>query len=294
METIESLFNRFKTYKVDIEGKNGSTMDYYIVIIKDFLNTKNIKTKEQLINVKERDIRDWLSILANEKNNSAATRNKKLVAVKVFFKYLELQEKEEIDRSIDLMVYAKAPKKETKCPTSDEMDTLLFVARNLRVKACIKIIITTGVRYSELMQITCQDIENGFAYIIGKGNKERKISFSPSCIAICKRYIKYKRDKIVKKHNVTTDRLIISDEGNEYALCSFTESLKFYSRQAGIIWSDEMSSHKLRHGYITKKLEKGIPIHIVSKAVGHSNIATTNTYAHANQRLIDEMMTEED
>ena len=55
-----------------------------------------------------------------------------------------------------------------------------------------------------------------------------------------------------------------------------------------------MSPHKLRHGFITGKLNKGIPIQVVRDMAGHSNMATTNNYSHSKEDAIKMAMLNED
>lgn len=294
METIDDIFSRFKTYKVDIEGRSEKSIDLYITTIKDFCSKMNITSFDEFVGVKAQQIRDWLSIMANQYGNGESTRNSKLSAIKEIYKFLDYQEHINIDRDISRMAFAKVPHRESRYTTSEDVVSLMAtIGKDLRVKSCISVIANTGIRFSEVQQLTCKDIDRGYAYIIGKGNKERKITFNKRCIDECNRYINRKRKKIVEKHNLNTDLLFISDGGKRYERRSFEKSLKTYAQKAGIEWADHLSPHKLRHGFITKKLEEGEPIHIVSSAVGHSDLSTTSRYSHANQTMIDEMFKRE-
>ena len=55
-----------------------------------------------------------------------------------------------------------------------------------------------------------------------------------------------------------------------------------------------MSPHKLRHGFITWKLNKGVPIQVVRDMAGHSNMSTTNNYSHSKEDAIKMAMLNED
>ena len=229
-----------------------------------------------------------------EKENTAITRNNKLSAIKQIFCFLEDEKEVAIDRKISKIKYAKTMQKETKYMDEIQMEELLTITTNQRTKAAIAIINNTGVRFAELIQITCTDIERGFAIIIGKGNKERTIFFSHSTIAICKNFINGKRRHIVEKYNLDTDLLFLSDYGNIMKAQNFINSLKFYAQKMGIYWSSEMSPHKLRHSCITKALNDGVPIQVVRDMVGHTNIQTTNRYSHSKEDEIKRAMLRED
>ena len=290
---IDKLLEEFKTYKVDVEGKAEDSINLYIKNIKKFCEDMNIKDYETLISTKAQTIKDWLSILA-EKENSAITRNNKLSAIKQIFCFLEDEKDVVVDRKINKIKYAKTKQKETKYLDEKQMEELLAITTNQRTKSAIAILNNTGVRFSELIQITCTDIERGFAIIVGKGNKERTVFFTHQTIAICRNFINGKRRHIVEKYNLDTDLLFLSDYGNVMKASNFINSLKYYAERMGIYWSDEMSPHKLRHSCITKALNDGVPIQVVRDMVGHTNMQTTNRYSHSKDDEIRKAMLRED
>ena len=290
---IDKLLEEFKTYKVDVEGKAEDSINLYIKNIKKFCEDMNIKDYETLISTKAQTIKDWLSILA-ERENSAVTRNNKLSAIKQIFCFLEDEKDVVVDRKINKIKYAKTKQKETKYLDEKQMEELLAITTNQRTKSAIAILNNTGVRFSELIQITCTDIERGFAIIVGKGNKERTIFFTHQTIAICRNFINRKRRHIVEKYNLDTDLLFLSDYGNIMKASNFINSLKYYAERMGIYWSDEMSPHKLRHSCITKALNDGVPIQVVRDMVGHTNMQTTNRYSHSKDDEIRKAMLRED
>ena len=290
---IDKLLEEFKTYKVDVEGKAEDSINLYIKNIKKFCEDMNIKDYETLISTKSQTIKDWLSILA-EKENSAVTRNNKLSAIKQIFCFLEDEKDVVVDRKINKIKYAKTKQKETKYLDEKQMEELLAITTNQRTKSAIAILNNTGVRFSELIQITCTDIERGFAIIVGKGNKERTVFFTHQTIAICRNFINGKRRHIVEKYNLDTDLLFLSDYGNVMKASNFINSLKYYAERMGIYWSNEMSPHKLRHSCITKALNDGVPIQVVRDMVGHTNMQTTNRYSHSKDDEIRKAMLRED
>lgn len=285
MKNLENLFNDFCIYKIDIEGKNQSSIDSYMRILRDFCIDMEIETYEDLINIKAQDIKNWLINLAN-KNNIETTRNNKLSVVKQIFLFLENEKKENIDVNIRNIKYAKTPYKESKYVDNDLAFELIAETSNQRTKSAIILIIKTGVRFKELMQINCSDIERGYAKIIGKGNKERTIWFNADVTKICTDFIKGKRKKIIEKTGVETDLLLISDNGKPMTRQSFSKSLKNLARRIGLYWYDEISPHKLRHGCISSALKEGVPINVVRDMAGHSNIMTTNRYAHTQEEQV--------
>lgn len=279
--TLEKLLEDFKVYKVDIEGKAESSVDLYQKHIREFLTDMNITTFEQLSETKAQVIKEWLVDLA-ERGNSAATRNNKLSAVKQIFIYLDNELDIVVDRKIDRIPIAKVIQKESNYISETQAEQLIMATTNQRTKAAISVTMKTGVRFKELMQLTCSDIDRGYATVLGKGNKERKIWFPPSTLKICRTFINDKRKYIVERTGVDTDLLFISDEGTPMTRQSFSTSLKNNAEKIGLYWSGHVSPHKLRHGFVTEALKDGVPINVVRDMAGHGNIATTNRYAHTD------------
>lgn len=291
--SIKELIIEFKIYKTDIEGKAEDSIALYIRHFNEFCEDMGITKYTQLVSCNAQTIKEWLSILAN-KGNSATTRNNKLSAVKQFFVYLEDEKEEKIDRKIERIKYAKTQKKESKYISDEIAEQLIAISSNTRVKSAIIITMKTGVRFKELMQITCQDIERGYATIIGKGNKERTIYFPHSCIKICNDFINGKRKQIVERTKVKSDLLLLSDEGNPMTRQNFSKSLKNNAEKIGLYWSEEVSPHKIRHGCLTSALDEGIPVNVVRNMAGHSSIATTNRYAHTEEEQVKLAMLREE
>lgn len=288
---MEELFKGFKDYKTKIEGKSQNSIDQYVYRIQSFLEYNNIKTKEDLISMKSSNVKSWLSSLADN-GNSERSRNTKLTAVKEVYKYLKEELKEQIDEDILRIPFAKVPKRESKFLDGDTAQDLLAFTKDSRVKTGMAIIFATGVRFCELIQITCTDIENGYADIIGKGNKERRIWFDLWVQEIARQFINGKRAEIVERNGKQNDDiLMLNDNGNVLIRRNFENSMKSWARkfnshplhEGEIDWWEHFSPHKLRHSFGTDQLRKGNDIATVRDEMGHSNIATTNNYSHSSQ-----------
>ena len=156
----------------------------------------------------------------------------------------------------------------------------------------ISMLYYTGIRYSELANITMLDFLNGKAIITGKGNKQRFIYFENEDLKEnVANYILTKRLKIVAKTKTNSELLFINNNGNKVIAQNFIRTLKQCAKEYGKLdRGNEMSPHKLRHSFITNALLNGEPIAVVRDAVGHSNISITNNYAHSTQKSIKNLM----
>ena len=102
------ILEYFKKYKVNVEGFLERSIDSYIKDIKDLFDYLKIEYNDidSIINIKSIDIEKYLIYLAEEKNNSVSSRNKKISAIKSFFYFLD-REGYKIDRKIQFIKRAK-------------------------------------------------------------------------------------------------------------------------------------------------------------------------------------------
>ena len=305
--SIQELFDKWKDYKTKIEGKSEKSIDQYIYRLQQFNTELSINTKEDLVAKNCEDIKNWLMTLANN-GNSERTRNTKLTAIKEIYKYLAEELDEKIDYKILNIPFAKVPKREVKYIDADDKEDFISKITNLRTKTGAAIIFGCGARYCELMQITCTDIENGYADVIGKGNKERRLWFDLWVQEIAKQYIRsYNmgvcgRKAIVEKCGIDTNLLMISNNGKPLEKWSFSRSMKIYGKhfnedpltEGRMDWYNQLSPHKLRHSFATEQLQNGTDIATVRDELGHENIATTNNYVHSNKERVRMAMLKED
>ena len=291
------LYKRFTTYKVDIEGKSPNSISHYIYMFDKFATSLALDTEEKIINANIDNIKAWLVSLSDNEI-SPSSRNASLTAIKEIYKYLHDEEDKAIDIKILNLKFAKVPIRETKYLNKDTAKDYILSIGNLRTKAMSAVIFATGVRFCELSTITIDQINNGYANIIGKGNKERTIYFSEWCLAIINKYIERKRNHIIEEYHVDTNLLFISDNGNPISKWGFTKSLKYYGKrynenpltEGKLDWWQEMSPHKLRHSFATAELDDGIDMATVRDSLGHANIYTTNRYVHSEDKKIREAM----
>lgn len=286
---LEKLLDDFSVYKLKVEGKGEKSVKAYYTSCKFFIEDMKIKDVKDLLATKPQRIIEWLQF-RTDLNNSPSTRNLRLTSLKLLFDYLEFVRDYDVDKKIQKIQRAKSPVVEKQYLTMEEISRMINMSTNARMKAAISILSNTGMRFSEMQQITCTDIENGKAIIVGKGKKTRTVYFKENCIYLCNIYINTVRRNIIKKLNLNTDLLFITGNGTLLRLNQFNAYLKKIAKRAGISWYRNVSAHTFRHSYVTKLIDDGVSINHVKAIVGHSNIATTNIYAHSNEEAIENIM----
>ena len=225
-------------------------------------------------------IRDWMVALRQEKQ-SATSINRKLSALKSFYKYL-LKEKKISKNPADSITSLKKPQKLPVFFRENEIDAAIgedFTAIDsfdeARKNIVLEILYQTGIRRAELLSIKNSDF-NFFSLtlrVTGKGNKERIIPISEALKSKIKHYLYLKEQQIGSTHY-----FIVTDKGEQaypnYIYRIVKESMGQVSTQ------NKRSPHVMRHSFASSLLNNGADINAVKELLGHANLSATQVYTH--------------
>jgi len=172
--------------------------------------------------------------------------------------------------------------------TQSEIETLMdaqFDERVLEVARDIFIFcVFTGLAYTDVKHLTNENIQTSFdgkQWIKGKRQKTNT-DYNVPLMNIPKTIIEKYSGKVTRKK---------ASRGFLLPVCYLTDynfRLKKVASQCGI--TKNMSSHLARHTFATLTLTKGVSIESVSKMLGHTNIATTQTYARITDKKLGNEM----
>lgn len=149
---------------------------------------------------------------------------------------------------------------------------------HLTVFVGIELLLTTGLRISELTNIKLNDIylSESHININGKGQRERRVFITTKHIKkLLQQYVQI-RKLITNDHEF----LLINKQGKPATPQTFRLWLNGLSEKAKI--KRKVTPHMYRHSAATKLLEAGVDIRYVQKLLGHQNISTTQIYTHVN------------
>lgn len=216
----------------------------------------------------------------HERQRAPTTIARRLVAIKMFFRYLILEGVVEESR-VELL---NSPKLWRYLPTvlSPEMVDRLLVAPGetdsypLRDRALLAVLYATGCRASEAAGLRLQDVRlvENFCRCLGKGNKERIVSLNPVARAAIEAYLERERPTLVKSQHV--EALFVSRGGRPLSRIMVWHLVKKYARRIGC--SQKISPHTLRHSFATHMLAGGAEIRALQELLGHASIRTTQIY----------------
>jgi len=255
-----------KEFNTDLQIRNCSkkTIQSYIYQLTQFLNY--CKCVPQTINVSQ--IRAYMLYIKIDKKYSPSTQNIGYSAIQVFYTRIMQQEwpKKVIGR----------PKVENKLPiilTQDEIKLVLSGIENLKHKAILSLMYSSGLRVSELIQITPTEIDSKQMYVMvrgGKGRKDRTTLLATTCLELLREY--YKTYRPVK--------YLFNGQAKEspYSATSLRNILNKAVKKAGIF--KKISLHTLRHSFATHLLEHGANLFYIKEVLGHKSIKTTLVYLH--------------
>ncbi len=231
-----------------------------------------------------------------EKGYASRTIARYLTVIRGLYGYL-LQEDH---LTQDPTLHIQSPKPEQKLPglLSENvlLDSIAGTTENkplaLRDKAIIEVLYATGLRVSELIKLSFNDISFEFGYIRcrGKGNKERIVPIGEEALAAAQHYIADSRQLLLahNKKPAATDRntLFLNARGRPLTRQGVWQIVKSWSAQNRL--DRRVYPHLLRHSFATHLLDNGADLRSVQEMLGHADIATTQIYTHlTKKRLLD-------
>lgn len=211
-----------------------------------------------------------------------------LSSLRRFYRYLCREEVRDSDPTVQI----ESPRLGKPLPSSLtelEVETLLeqpdiSIALGLRDRAMLEVLYATGLRVSELVSLTFEQLNmrQGLIRCIGKGNKERLVPLGEVALDYIQDYLLESRPELLNGR--MSDDLFPTRRGKAMTRQAFWYLIKRYASQAEI--EKELSPHTLRHAFATHLLNNGADLRIVQLLLGHSDLSTTQIYTHvAKERL---------
>ena len=283
---IEDAIVDFIQYCLFEKGLTDQSVSSYqndLDVYLSFLQDKNVFLVKDITSD---HIKEFLKIRGDSESTSTVAHN--LTVIKNFHKYLI---KENIVKE-DVSLFISRPKLQKRLPralTVEEVDLLLDITLNTpfdyRNKAMLELIYGAGLRVSELVSLTLNqiDLENGLIRIMGKGRKEREIPIGEYGVYYLKLYLEH-RGMLIKNHR-QEDALFLNNHGKQITRQGFFKILKQLLLDKGL--NPDVSPHTLRHSFATHLLSHGADLRSIQEMLGHSDISTTKIYTHVSDEKVE-------
>ena len=225
-------------------------------------------------------IRDWMESLMDRGNN-ASTINKKLSALRSFFRFALKRGLVEKDPAHALAGLKKS-KPLPQFLREGEMDRLLDGMewgedyKDVRARTLLLLLYETGLRRSELAGLNDGDIDFGACQlkVTGKRNKQRIVPFGAELAEALKGYMDVRNEQL----RLDGDALFLNDKGLRMTGQQVYAIVR--KHLTGATSLKKRSPHVLRHTFATAMLNNGAGLESIKNLLGHESVSTTEIYAH--------------
>lgn len=243
--------------------------------------------KQGINNQKDITVSDIKQFISSDNSLTAKTIAHRLTVIKNFHQFMVKTNM----LNIDITSNFEGPKIGKKLPDTlsvEEVDDLLNIKLNTvydyRNKAILELLYATGLRISECLNLTFNDIsfESNTIRIIGKGNKTRIVPIGDIAIDYLNKYLE-RRTEINKKRS---DYIFLNPRGERLSRVGFFKNLNKIITEKNI--KKKITPHTLRHSFATHMIEGGADLRVVQELLGHSDISTTNIYTHISNKKVND------
>ena len=276
------MINQFLNYLRYERNASPQTVQTYDESLREFESYISLREGRLSLQAVDADlIRDWMESLM-DKGNSASTINKKLSALRSFYRYSLKRRLVEKDPAHGIV----GPKKSKPLPQflrESEMDNLLDQLewsdkyKDVRARTILILFYEAGLRRSELTGLNDADVDFGSRQlkVTGKRNKQRIIPFGQELADALSQYLESRKVQFGLRED---GALFLSDKGERM---TGNQVYAIVHRYLTLVTSlKKRSPHVLRHTFATAMLNNGAGLESIKKLLGHESVDTTEIYAH--------------
>ena len=247
-----------------------NTLKVYTNMFQTFLN---YYFEKEIEDITEDDIRKYQDYLVQKKKVSISTQNQAINSIKFYYEKVKGGDK------MDIRI--ERPLKEKKLPeiiSENEVFKLLKVTTNVKHKALITMLYSSGLRRSELINLRLKDVDYDKKLIFvrgGKGKKDRTTILADNAILVLKKYLDL----------YNPNYWVFEGVGRkQYSSTSIVSVLRKASVKSKL--NKIVRPHMLRHSFATHLLEQGVDLRYIQSLLGHSSAKTTEIYTQVRSHSL--------
>ena len=268
LENYISYLENVKNYSDHTTTAYKNDLEQYFDYLKN--TQKNLFDNEDFV--------DYLFSLELAKS----TINRKLTSVNNFLLWsskLDKYKGKTFRKSENLKTEKKLPNILTSNYINNLIDKLpTSTAKDVRNKAIIELLYSSGLRVSELVNLKINDVKNdGSLRVIGKGRKERLLPMTDQAYKIISLWLKSNRAEFLKDND--NQFIFLGVRGKQI---TDREVRRVVNLITGTF------PHNIRHTFATHVLDGGADLRVVQELLGHSDPGTTQIYTHISKKKLQE------
>lgn len=213
-------------------------------------------------------LKSYLHYCTKERGLSASTLNQTINAFRILFQDVLGISWETIK--------IKRPRKNKHLPvilSKEEVAKMIGAIVNLKHKAIIITLYSSGIRREELLNLRPSDIDSNRMLIRirnGKGNKTRETLLAHNTLDILREYYRRYHPSVYLFEGYRP--------GGSYSASSVKKIVERAAQKAGV--SKAVCIHSFRHAFATHLLEQGTNLKVIQRLLGHTSIRSTSVYLH--------------
>ncbi len=289
---LSDAVTRYQKYLRNIRNASAYTLRNYSRSLDLLQETVGDITLEKLSIEKIDDYRDRIFEIKSSRSGepiSRATQNLYLIPIRAFLKFCHQRDLAKNLISPEKIELVKPDPRDVSGITSEELNRMREFNGskneqiNLRDRAIIEMLFSTGLRISELVALNRENVNlktREFS-VIGKGRKIRVVFLTEQAAELLEKYLDTRTDNFPplflnarqNKHEFETN-----GESRRLTRTAIEVMVRDRGRKCGI--TRPVTPHVLRHTFATTLLRNGADIRSVQEMLGHSNISTTQIYTH--------------
>jgi len=267
----------FIQYLISEKRFSVHTCTAYKKDLDQFFDFAEIQYNSDVKEVTPQLIRGWVVELMDADYSSSSV-NRKLSTLKTFFKWL-------MKTSVIVknpMTTVRGPKKSKRLPSfvqekdlRSEKTLPLFSDdfEGVRDQLMLELFYQTGIRSSELIELSQANVSHNSIKVLGKRNKERVIPITTGLFDLVKKYMLFKSEV-----DCDSDCLFVLKSGKKlYPKLVYRKINSYLGRVTEL---EKKSPHVLRHTFATHMLNSGAGLEVLKELLGHANLSATQVYTH--------------
>lgn len=289
-KNLDYWLDNYLHYLAVERGLSRNTLEAYARDLQGYASFLREQGEEQFKENSLEEIRKYFQEL-RARGISARSQARILSAVKGFYKFL-LREGVLADNPLRQLRTPKVSPRLPEVLSLQEVQKLLDqpnprTSHGLRDRAMLELLYASGLRVSELVSLTLNDVNLDLGYVRtkGKGGKERIVPLGGEARRALLEYLQGPRKAAEEKDGKGT--LFLGKRGKGITRQGFWKLIKKYARAAGIM--KKITPHMLRHSFATHLLERGADLRAVQLMLGHADIATTQIYTHVSREHLKQV-----